>query len=138
MIKNTLTIAGIALITSGAWAIGPSGGAYSIPWSTIDSGGVINSSGGSFVLSGTIGQPDAGPTMTGGSFSLTGGFWAGVNSGPPCPADLNGDGELDFLDISAFLAAYSGQLPAADLNGDMQWDFLDISAFLASYSSGCP
>ena len=55
-----------------------------------------------------------------------------------CIADLNGDGELDFLDISAFLAAYSGMDPVADLNGDMAFDFLDISAFLASYSAGCP
>ena len=111
MVKNALGIIGIAFLASGAWAIGPSGGAYSTPWSTIDGGGVINSSGGSFTLSGTIGQPDAGSTMTGGSFSLTGGFWAGVNSGPACIADLNGDGELDFLDISAFLQAYTDGCP---------------------------
>ena len=55
-----------------------------------------------------------------------------------CVADLNGDGELDFLDISEFLAAYSAQEPAADLTGDGQYDFLDISAFLGAYSGGCP
>ena len=55
-----------------------------------------------------------------------------------CLADLNGDGELDFLDISAFLAAYSNSEPAADLNGDGEYDFLDISAFLAAYTEGCP
>lgn len=55
-----------------------------------------------------------------------------------CPADLNNDGFLDFLDISAFLTAYSNEEPGADFNNDANWDFLDISAFLQSYSMGCP
>jgi len=49
---------------------------YSIDWYTIDGGGGT-SSGGSFSLSGTIGQPDAG-TLSGGDYTLLGGFWAGV------------------------------------------------------------
>lgn len=49
---------------------------YSIDWYTIDGGGGT-SSGGSYTLSGTIGQPDTG-TMTGGSFTLEGGFWPGI------------------------------------------------------------
>ncbi len=49
---------------------------YSITWYTIDGGGGT-SSGGSFSLSGTIGQPDALPVaMTNGQYSLLGGFWA--------------------------------------------------------------
>jgi hypothetical protein len=32
--------------------------------------------GGRFTLTGIIGQPDAGVTLTGGQFSLTGGFWS--------------------------------------------------------------
>ena len=55
-----------------------------------------------------------------------------------CPADLNDDRELDFLDISAFLVAYNADDPLGDINGDGEFDFLDISAFLASYSAGCP
>ena len=50
-------------------------GQYSLDWSTIDGGGGT-STGGVFTVSGTIGQPDAGGPMTGGNFSLTGGFWA--------------------------------------------------------------
>ena len=46
-----------------------------ISWYTIDGGGGMNSAGGGLQLDGTIGQPDAG-AMTGGGFSLTGGFWA--------------------------------------------------------------
>jgi len=48
---------------------------YSIDWHTIDGGGGI-STGGVYSVSGTIGQPDAGPTMTNGQYTLTGGFWA--------------------------------------------------------------
>jgi hypothetical protein len=49
---------------------------YSIDWFTIDGGGGA-SGGGMFHLSGTVGQPDAAPqAMTGGAFSLTGGFWS--------------------------------------------------------------
>ena len=55
-----------------------------------------------------------------------------------CPADLNGDGELDFFDISAFLSAYNAQDPAADFTADGVFDFFDISAFLSAYNAGCP
>jgi len=46
---------------------------YSIDWFTIDGGGGT-STGGVFSISGTIGQPDAG-VMSGGQYSLSGGFW---------------------------------------------------------------
>ena len=48
---------------------------YTLDWWTVDSGG-DTSSGGSYSLGGTIGQPDAG-TSSGGSYSLSGGFWGG-------------------------------------------------------------
>lgn len=47
---------------------------YVIDWHAISAGG--SSSDGDYSLSGGIGQPEAGVAMTGGSFSLTGGFWA--------------------------------------------------------------
>jgi hypothetical protein len=46
---------------------------YSIDGSTVDGGGG-SSTGGVFTVSGTIGQPDAG-TMSGGNYTLQGGFW---------------------------------------------------------------
>ena len=48
---------------------------YSIHWHTIDGGGGT-STGGVYSVSGTMGQPDAGPTMTNGQYTVTGGFWA--------------------------------------------------------------
>ncbi|MGV6815161.1 MAG: M14 family zinc carboxypeptidase [Phycisphaerales bacterium] len=52
------------------------------------------------------------------------------------PADLNGDGTLDFFDISLFLSAFSTQAPIADFNNDGQWDFFDVSAFLTAFNNG--
>jgi hypothetical protein len=48
---------------------------YSIDWFKIAGGGGT-STGGTYTVSGTIGQHDAGGLMTGGSYSLTVGFWA--------------------------------------------------------------
>ena len=55
-----------------------------------------------------------------------------------CPADLNGDGNLDFFDVSAFLTAYNAQDAAADFNDDGMFNFFDVSAFLSAFNAGCP
>ena len=55
-----------------------------------------------------------------------------------CPADCNGDGVLNFFDVSMFLTEYNAQDTRADLNNDGQWNFFDISTFLMSYNAGCP
>jgi len=48
---------------------------YSIDWYKIAGGGGT-STGGVYSVSGTIGQPDASGAMSGGTYSLTGGFWS--------------------------------------------------------------
>lgn len=48
---------------------------YSINWYKISGGGGTSTSA-TYQVSGTIGQPDASGAMTGGSYSLTGGFWS--------------------------------------------------------------
>jgi len=64
----------ICLLISGfclrAW-----GQSYSIDWFKI-SGGGGTSIGGIYSVSGTIGQPDASGALSGGNYSLTGGFWS--------------------------------------------------------------
>jgi len=55
-----------------------------------------------------------------------------------CPADLNGDGTLNFFDVSIFIAALSAQDPIGDFTGDGRWNFFDVSAFLAAFAKGCP
>lgn len=63
--------------------------------------------------------------------------WDAAN-GANCPADLTGDGELNFFDVSAFLSAYSSNDPVADFTKDGEFNFFDVSAFLAAYGAGCP
>lgn len=48
---------------------------YSVDWHKIAGGGGMGAAG-TFSVSGTIGQPDACGVLTGGKFSLTGGFWS--------------------------------------------------------------
>lgn len=50
---------------------------YEVTWYSIDSGGYMVNTGGSYSLGGTIGQPDAG-TLSGGGYTLNGGFWSGA------------------------------------------------------------
>jgi formylglycine-generating enzyme required for sulfatase activity len=58
-----------------------------------------------------------------------------------CPADLNGDGEVDSSDLGFFLLVY-GPCPTqsscpADLNGDGEVDSSDLGSFLLAYGP-CP
>ena len=48
---------------------------YRVDWFKVAGGGEV-SIGGQYGVSGTIGQQDAAGRMTGGSFSMTGGFWS--------------------------------------------------------------
>ncbi len=57
-----------------ALPLGARAQSYSIDWWSIDGGGGA-STGGVYTVTGTIGQPDAGP-MGGGNFTLDGGFWS--------------------------------------------------------------
>src|ERR1700742_822598 len=64
-------IAGFALAISASQASAQN---YSIDWYKIAGGGGTSTNG-QYSVSGTIGQHDASGPMTGGNYSLTGGFW---------------------------------------------------------------
>jgi hypothetical protein len=73
--KFTALFLALLLLTASLYAGSPSGGDYVVTRSTIDGGGGV-SAGGDFVLTGTIGQPDAGiQASTGDAYALAGGFW---------------------------------------------------------------
>ncbi len=57
---------------------------------------------------------------------------------PACPPDLTGEGDLNFLDVSAFLTAFGNMDPIADFEADGSFNFLDVSAYLAAFGMGCP
>lgn len=77
---------------------------YTLDWFTVDGGGGA-SAGGIYTVSGTIGQPDAGP-LSGGIYKLEGGFWAATAGAPiaePTP-------ELDIFltDTNTVVVYWSG------------------------------
>ena len=55
------------------------GPGYTLDWWTVDGGGTMSNAGGGYSLGGTAGQPDAGP-LSGGGYTLDGGFWGGALS----------------------------------------------------------
>jgi hypothetical protein len=143
IMRQALRIALIAAVLCPAAAA-----QFTIDWHTIDAGGG-DSVGGAFQLSGTIGQHDAGPSgaMSGGSFTLVGGFWPGVSTSgaPPCPADFDDSGSVNGLDLALLLgqwtgaAAYSPCPPhdAQDLNSDCKVNGLDLALLLGAWGP-CP
>jgi len=104
---------------------------YAIDWHTIDGGGEMFSTGGTYELGGTIGQHDAGE-MTGGTYSLTSGFWFGC-----VPADCDCDGDVDLHDFVEFQVCFQGPgggLPETDcacfdFNADTDVDLDDFAEF---------
>ena len=79
-----------------------------------------------------LGVIDADQTWDGVTLVIDDGGAAG------CPADLTGDGELNFFDVSAFLNAFSAGDLAADFTGDGLLNFFDVSDFLGEFIQGCP
>ena len=53
---------------------------YDLKWWTVDGGGCIASTAGSYILSGTAGQPNA-ETGSTGLYALNGGVWGGMTGG---------------------------------------------------------
>jgi hypothetical protein len=100
---------------------------YKIVWSTIDGGGGT-SSGGTYKLTGTIGQPDA-AYSTGGNYELLGGFWPG---GPLC--------FVQFDDFARFAQQWldTGSGLAGDIDSDGDVDLEDLRRFAENWLSCCP
>lgn len=116
-----------------------------LSWYTIDGGGATFSTGGSFTLGGTIGQPDAG-VMSGGTFSLTGGFWGAATGGNPCNllGDIDNDNDTDLQDLAFLLASFGAQTgdpnfnPAADIDGNGVVTLQDLAFLLSEFGTICP
>ena len=81
---RVLLFAGLTLLLT-LPVLAQSGGELDLSWNTVDSGGGTFSSGGGYALGGTIGQLDA-SSLTGGAYTLSGGFWTGQAAPPPPPS----------------------------------------------------
>ena len=102
-------------------------GDYQIVWSTIDGGGG-QSSGGQYIVTGTIGQPDAAYSAS-GNYELLGGFWPGA---PMCFVDFE-----DFARFAEYWLQSGTGLPA-DLYEDGTIDSLDLQKFVEEWLCYCP
>jgi hypothetical protein len=71
--RQAAALIGALLAVSGL-ALALTGGPYNLTWNTVDGGGATFSTSGSYALSGTAGQADAG-AHAGGDYALQGGFW---------------------------------------------------------------
>lgn len=71
---NRFTVAAAFLLAL-AFGMSAQAQSYTIDWYKIAGGGGM-STGGTYTVTGTIGQPDASGAMSGGNYSVTGGFWA--------------------------------------------------------------
>lgn len=128
-------LASAAMAFNTAAVLAQTGGPYDLSWHNIGPGG--SASGGSYDLLSSIGQPDA-ATMSGGSYTLTGGFLPG---GPTCAlaGDLNGDGQVTVLDIQMIAGAWP-QATASfpyDQSGDGDLDIQDVTLVTAQFGSVC-
>ena len=122
-----------------AGQFGGESGGFDLSWHTNDSGGGT-SSGGIFEVTGTIGQPDAGPALAGGTFEVHGGFWAGgVEPVPTCPADVAQppDGVVNIIDLLFVVSQWGQPGGPADVNGDSVVNIADLLAVVAAWGM-CP
>jgi hypothetical protein len=76
MKRILITLAAILLVAGALLGGARAAGELAIDWSSMDSGG-SRSSGGAYVIDGTIGQADA-SVLSGSRFTVAGGYWVVV------------------------------------------------------------
>jgi hypothetical protein len=120
----------------------PDGPGYDVNWNTIDGGGSTYLLGGPYELGATAGQPDAG-FMSGGDYSVGGGFWYGVEVPVNCYANCDGSTGNPLLtsnDFQCFLNKFAANDPYANCDGSTGIPSLtsnDFQCFLNKFAAGC-
>ena len=137
--RQRSTMTALPLVCIGLLAAAAPALAYDLSWFTVDGGGAMFTTGGTYELSGTIGQADASGPMTGGTFSLVGGFWA-LPATVPCPGDGDGDADVDQDDLDLVLFNFGTPQPPGtngDVDGDGDVDQDDLDLVLFNFGVSC-
>lgn len=130
--KRFLMMASIILVTT---VFVQAGDPYDLAWNSIDGGGEMFSTGGTYSLGGTIGQTDAGPesgSLMGGDYALIGGFWPAAAPACFCPGDINQDGDRNGADVQYFVSCLTegAGCNCADVNQSDGATIEDLSTFV--------
>ena len=120
------TVAGVDFTDHGFYAIGslidPSQGTWFVQW-----GGAIDINKNHQILS----SARRGATGPIGAIRMSPIYL-------PCPADIDGDGELTLFDFLRFQNLFAMGDPAADFDGDGTLTIFDFLAFQNAFAIGCP
>ena len=126
--QNTITQKSVTLFLMATLLLTfPTLAGYKLNWHTIDGGGGV-SAGGTYIIRGTIGQPDA-AYLEGGDYELLGGFW------PAEPLCI-----VNFKDYAAFANFWrlNGSGMDADLYQDDTIDYRDLKVIADYWLCYCP
>ncbi|MBI5866861.1 MAG: hypothetical protein HZB43_00980 [candidate division Zixibacteria bacterium] len=120
---------------------------YTINWSSINGGGLTNSSSPNYSMGNSMGQSVAG-SATSASYQMGTGFWYGAGGGCSCPSqgDINSDAVIDVFDVIGVIGiAFSGDPDPQDpgcprMRGDVDnngvTDVFDVIYLIATAFSG--
>ena len=115
----------IAVILLTMFAVSTASGEYDLSWYTI---------GGPYILTGTIGQPDA-AWSSGGDYELLGGFWPG---GPLCFVDFESYARFAEHWLDEPCDEGNNFCGGADLNHEDGVNELDLKLFVEEWLCYCP
>lgn len=133
--------AGIATLVAVSCLVQVSAAQYDVFWYTLDGGGGY-CSGSGYEIEGTVGQHDA-HVMTGGEYTIVGGFWSKTATVATLPGDCDSDGDIDLDDYECFAACLTGPDAGLTLNcsqfdfdADNDVDMLDYAEFSMAFDGG--
>lgn len=138
---SVLLLASAMALGRAATATAQTGDGYDLTWNTVGAGGGASGDA-QYRVDGSIGEPDAGlVTLTDGTYSVTGGFWAGVSAGR-CTGDCQGDGRVSIDELVTGVDMMLGgrsldQCPSFDPDGDGGVTVADLIEAVSNALRGC-
>ena len=141
--RDAVVAFALALGLTAAAARAQTGGGFDLTWNAIAGGGGV-SSGSGFQVDGTVGQADA-ATLSGGVFTLNGGFWGAFSPAAPiaCVGDCDHSGVVTVDELAKMASIELGDALLADCrdgdrNNDGRITVDEIVAAVSSLLAHCP